>query len=84
MGFGGSVGVKLSGSSKDAMEFFGSGEGVMMISQATCMLHKVKINQVSILTDFEAFSKTIKAILLKPLHEFDYSRFFGLSFTSDL
>ena len=45
MGFGGSVGFKLSGSSENAMNFFSSGTGVMIITQANCLLHKMKLNQ---------------------------------------
>ena len=44
--FSGKLGIKMSASGKNAREFFSSGEGVMMINQAHCVLHQVIVNEV--------------------------------------
>ena len=44
-GYGGKFGYKQSGSAKKAKEFFESGESVMMISTADCLLYQLRINR---------------------------------------
>ena len=46
MGFGANVGYKLNHDSESAKNFFASGKNVMLITQASCLLHKVNLNQV--------------------------------------
>ena len=42
----GHLGVKVSTSSKATQEFFSSGEGMMLISEAKCLTHKISINKM--------------------------------------
>ena len=61
-GYGGKFGYKDSSSSKQAKEFFQSGEGVMMVSTAECLLHKLRLNRY-LMPDFtNQFIKALKAL----------------------
>ena len=47
LGFGANLGYRLNHESESAKSFFSSGKNVMLITQASCLLHKVNLNQVT-------------------------------------